>query len=98
MAHISNKQFYVYIMANKHNSVMYTEMTNDLNRRVIEHKNKLVKGFSNLYNTNKLVFYEQYQYVNDAIKREKQIKKLLRREKIELINNMNKEWNDLAEM
>ena len=73
-------------------------MTNDLNRRVIEHKNKLVKGFSNLYNTNKLVFYEQYQYVNDAIKREKQIKKLLRREKIELINNMNKEWNDLAEM
>lgn len=98
MAHISNKQFYVYIMANKHNSVMYTGMTNDLNRRVIEHKNKLVKGFSNLYNTNKLVFYEQYQYVNDAIKREKQIKKLLRREKIELINNMNKEWNDLAEM
>ena len=85
-------------MANKHNSVMYTGMTNDLNRRVIEHKNKLVKGFSNLYNTNKLVFYEQYQYVNDAIKREKQIKKLLRREKIELINNMNKEWNDLAEM
>ena len=77
---------------------MYTGMTNDLNRRVIEHKNKLVKGFSNLYNTNKLVFYEQYQYVNDAIKREKQIKKLLRREKIELINNMNKEWNDLAEM
>ncbi|MDD4092626.1 MAG: GIY-YIG nuclease family protein [Smithellaceae bacterium] len=69
-----NKQFYVYIMTNKNNAVLYTGVTNDLKRRVYEHKNKLLDGFTKKYNVDKLVFYEVYDDIKNAIAREKQIK------------------------
>ena len=71
-------------------------MTNDLERRMFEHKGKLVEGFSKNYNLNKLVYFEQFQYVNDAIKREKQLKNWNRQWKIDLIEEDNNDWNNLA--
>jgi putative endonuclease len=91
------KQYYVYIMTNKSNSVLYTGVTNDLIRRAYEHKNKLVEGFTKKYNVDKLVFYEVYEDVNSAIAREKQIKSGSRAKKIKLIEDMNTGWNDLYE-
>ena len=91
------KQYYVYIMTNKSNSVLYTGVTNDLIRRVYEHKNKMVEGFTKKYNVDKLVFYEVYEDVNSAIAREKQIKSGSRAKKIKLIEDMNTGWNDLYE-
>jgi len=82
-------------MTNKNNSVLYTGVTNNLTRRVYEHKHKLIKGFTEKYNISKLVFYENYQDINDAIAREKQIKGGSRAKKIKLIEDMNKSWNDL---
>jgi putative endonuclease len=90
-----NKQYYVYIMTNKNNSILYTGVTNDLKRRVYEHKNKLVEGFTKKYNIDKLVFYEVYDDINNAIAREKQIKSGSRAKKIKLIEEMNSRWNDL---
>ncbi|MGV8058210.1 MAG: GIY-YIG nuclease family protein [Smithellaceae bacterium] len=92
-----NRQFYVYIMTNKTNSVLYTGVTNDLLRRVYEHKNKLVEGFTKKYNVDKLVFYEVCKNVNSAIAREKQIKGGSRAKKIKLIENVNNSWNDLSD-
>ncbi|MBM2825352.1 MAG: excinuclease subunit [Dehalococcoidales bacterium] len=91
-----NKQYYVYIMTNKTNRVLYTGVTSDLNRRVYEHKNKLIEGFTTRYNVNKLVFYETCEHVEGAIAREKQIKGWLRRRKVDLIESMNQEWTDLS--
>ena len=91
------KQYYVYIMTNITNSVLYTGVTNDLIRRVYEHKNKMVEGFTKKYNVDKLVFYEVYEDVNSDIAREKQIKGGSRKKKIQLIENINKSWNDLYE-
>ena len=82
-------------MANKNNAVLYTGVTNDLNRRVYEHKNKLSDGFTKKYNANKLVFYEIYEDVNIAIAREKQIKGGSRAKKIKLIEEMNSGWKYL---
>ena len=82
-------------MSNKYNTVLYTGMTNDLKRRVYEHKEKLIKGFTKKYNTNKLVYYEIFQDVYFAISKEKQIKGGSRQDKIELINKSNKTWQDL---
>jgi putative endonuclease len=90
-----NKQYYVYIMTNKGNRVLYTGVTNDLQRRVYEHKNKLVKGFTKKYNVTKLIFYEVCDDIESAILREKQIKGWLRAKKIALIESMNPEWRDL---
>jgi len=84
-------------MTNKNNSVLYTGVTNDLKRRVYEHKNKLVEGFTKKYSTDKLVFYEIYNDINDAISREKQIKGGSRVKKIKLIEEMNNNWDDLFE-
>ncbi len=92
-----NKQFYVYIMTSKNNVALYTGVTNDLNRRVYEHKNKLLEGFTKKYHIDKLVFYEVYDDINNAIAREKQIKSGSRAKKIQLIEEMNKAWNDLFE-
>ena len=78
------------------NGTLYIGMTNDLERRMFEHKNKLVEGFSKNYNLDKLVYFEQFQYVNDAIKREKQLKNWNRQWKIDLIENDNKDWIDLS--
>ena len=89
-------QYFVYIMTNKSNT-LYTGVTNNLERRVFEHKHKLVKGFTNRYNITKLVYYETTSDVREAITREKQIKGWLRSKKITLIENINPQWKDLSE-
>jgi len=91
------EQYYVYIMTNKYNTVLYVGVTNDLVRRVYEHRNKLVKGFTAKYNIVKLVYYEIHEDIKEAIKREKQIKGWLRAKKEELIKTMNPSWKDLYE-
>ena len=91
------KQFYVYILSNKYNNVLYIGVTNDLKRRVYEHKSKLIDGFTKKYNVNKLVYYEIFEDAYNAISREKQLKAGSRKDKIDLINKMNKEWKDLYE-
>jgi putative endonuclease len=87
----------IYIMSNKHNGVLYTGVTSNLFKRVSEHKNKLVDGFTNRYNVTKLVYYEEYETMPEAIAREKQIKGGSRQKKLDLINSRNPEWNDLYE-
>ena len=84
-------------MTNKNNSVLYTGVTNNLARRVFEHKEKRLEGFTKRYNCSKLVWYEQHQDSLDAISREKQIKGGSRKKKKELINQMNPQWKDLYE-
>jgi len=90
-------QYYVYIMTNKNNTVLYTGVTNDLQRRVFEHKSSKGNKFTNKYKINKLVYYESTQDVNAAIYREKQIKAGSRKSKIALIEQMNPDWTDLSE-
>ena len=90
-----NKQYYVYIMSNSTSRVLYTGVTNDLKRRVLEHKEGLGGGFSKRYKINKLLYYEITSNVDSAIMREKQIKSGSRRKKEELINSMNNGWRDL---
>jgi putative endonuclease len=82
-------------MTNKGNTVLYTGVTNDLKRRVYQHKEKLVEGFTKKYNITKLVYYEVTDDVRTAILREKQIKGGSRQKKIELITSINPKWNDL---
>ena len=86
----------MYILSNKKNGILYIGMTNDLERRMFEHKNKLIKGFTKKYSLDKLVYFELFQYANDAIKREKQLKNWNRQWKIDLIEKDNIEWNDLS--
>ena len=91
-------QYYVYILTNTHNTVLYTGVTNDLRRRVYEHKNHLIKGsFTAQYNVNKLIYYELTSDINSAIEREKQIKGWNRKHKNKLIDSKNPEWVDLYE-
>jgi len=87
--------YYVYILANFTNTVLYVGITNDLKRRVYEHKNHLVEGFTDKYNCNKLVWYESSTDVKSAILKEKQIKKWKRDYKDNIINQFNPEWKDL---
>jgi putative endonuclease len=94
---IMEKQYYIYIMTNKWNKVLYTGITNDLVRRVYEHKQKTLKGFTKRYNVDKLVYYEVAESIESAILREKQIKGGSRKDKIDLVNTMNDQWNDLSE-
>jgi len=91
-----SKEYYVYIMTNK-SRTLYTGVTNDLMRRVYEHKNKLVPGFTSKYNIQYLVYYESTSSVHVALKREKQIKGWLRARKVALIDSMNPTWKDLSE-
>ena len=93
----SERQYYVYIMANKWDRVLYTGITNDLARRVYEHKNNIIKGFTKKYCVHKLVYFEVYDDVLDAIQKEKQIKAGSRRKKEELVQKMNPWWEDLSE-
>ena len=86
---------YVYLLASKHNNVLYTGVTNDLIRRVYEHKSKLVAGFTKKYKVDRLVYYEACGSIVVAIEREKQIKGWSRKKKHDLINALNPEWNDL---
>lgn len=89
--------YYVYLLTNSNNHVMYVGVTNDLRRRVYEHKNKLVKGFTEKYNVNKLVYFEQTLDIVSAITREKEIKKWRREKKNNLVIQVNPNWNDLSE-
>ncbi len=91
------KQYYVYIMTNKANMVLYTGVTNDLKRRVYDHKEKLFDGFTKKYNVAKLVYYEVFKTIESAIKREKQIKRWRREWKTKLIEKVNAEWKDLSD-
>jgi putative endonuclease len=92
-----NKNYYFYIITNYEENVLYTGVTNDLERRIYEHKNKLLKGFSQRYNLNKLVYYEVFDDVNEAIYREKQIKNWRRQWKMDLIKELNPEFKDLSQ-
>ena len=94
---MGTKQFYVYIMTNKGNTVLYTGVTNDIRQRVYEHKQKIIEGFTKKYNVVKLVYYEAFRDSASAIQREKQIKAGPRKKKEELINSINREWRDLYE-
>jgi len=89
------KQGYVYMMTNKMNTVIYTGVTSDLQKRIYEHKEKMVGGFTKKYNLNKLVYYEVFDDIKSAITREKQIKAGSRQKKIDLISKMNPEFKDL---
>jgi putative endonuclease len=89
-------EYYVYIMGNK-SGTLYAGVTNDLQRRVYEHKKKLVEGFSKKYNITRLVYYEVTTDISAAIAREKQIKGWLRARKIVLIESINPNWRDLSE-
>ena len=89
-------QYYVYILTNRTNRVLYTGVTNDLVRRVYEHREKFVEGFTKKYNVTKLVYYETTGDIESAIVREKQIKGWLRKKKITLIESVNPEWRDLS--
>ena len=82
-------------MTNKYNTVLYIGVTNNILRRVYEHKNKQVEGFTSKYNTTKLVYYEFFEDVEFAINREKYLKNMLRRKKDSLITNFNHDWKDL---
>lgn len=86
---------YVYILASKNNVTIYTSVTNDLIRRVYEHKEKSVKSFSKQYDVDRLVYFEQHQSIRNAIQREKNIKHWSRQWKLELIEKNNPEWRDL---
>ncbi|MCQ2446743.1 MAG: GIY-YIG nuclease family protein [Clostridia bacterium] len=88
--------YYVYILTNWNNHVLYIGITNDLYRRLYEHKNHLVDGFTKRYNVNKLVYFEMTSDVKAAIEREKQLKGWLRAKKIALIESQNPEWKDLS--
>jgi len=90
------QNYYVYILTNK-SKTLYIGVTNDLNRRLFEHKNKIIEGFTKKYNIGKLVYYETFTDPNEAIKREKQIKGWLHIKKINLIGTLNPEWKDLSE-
>jgi putative endonuclease len=90
------KSYYVYILTNKHNNVLYTGVTNNLTRRVYEHRQKLVPGFTQKYNSTKLVYFEETNDVLSAIAREKQLKKWRREWKKNLITGFNPNLDDLA--
>lgn len=89
--------YYVYILTNWNNEVMYVGMTNNLAKRIYQHKHKLTEGFTATYNVNKLVYYEETNSVYVAIAREKEIKKWRREKKDALVNSKNPEWKDLSQ-
>lgn len=92
---IPTKSYYVYIITNYYNTVLYTGVTNNLRNRIFQHKEKINKGFSKKYNTARLVYYELHTDIRAAIAQEKRIKKWRRQWKIDLINKNNPAWADL---
>lgn len=92
-----SKDYYVYLLTNQRLNVLYTGITNNLVRRVYEHKNKQVSGFTKKYNVNRLVYYEIYSDVRDAVDKEKEIKGCSRTKKDNLVIQFNPAWNDLYE-
>ena len=91
------KNYFIYIITNKLNTVLYTGFTNNLKRRIFEHKEKINESFSKRYNLNKLVYYEIFNSPLDGITREKQIKAGSRKKKVDLSNAFNPDWEDLYE-
>ena len=91
------KNYYIYILASKKNGTLYIGMTNDLVRRIFEHKSGSIEGFTKKYSVDKLVYLESTTDVNEAIAREKRLKKWKRQWKIDLIENSNPDWRDLSE-
>ena len=89
--------YYIYILTNKTDNVLYIGMTNDIHRRIKEHKSEMIDGFSKRYHTHKLVYFEEYTHSTESITREKQLKGYKRDKKIALINQLNPEWNDLSD-
>jgi putative endonuclease len=94
---VKTKHFYVYMLCSKRNGTLYTGVTSDLAKRVYEHKNNLVDGFTKIYGVHRLVWYETHDSAENAITREKRIKKWKRAWKLKLIEQYNPEWNDLYE-
>ncbi len=94
---MSTRDYFVYILTNNSNDVLYVGVTNNLGRRLVEHKQHLVEGFTDEYNVTKLVYYERSGSVTDAIAREKQLKGWTRKKKFQLINSVNSELKDLSE-
>jgi len=92
-----NKNYYIYILASRRNGTLYVGITSDLIKRVWEHKNKIAEGFTSKYNVNKLVHYEKFNDVYDAIQREKRLKEWRRKWKLALIEANNPSWSDLYE-
>ena len=92
---LKENQYYVYIMTNSNSTVLYTGITNDLRKRVFEHKEKLVEGFTKKYNITKLIYYEIFRDSYSAISREKKIKGGSRQRKLDLIDSFNPKWEDL---
>ncbi|MCK5494509.1 MAG: GIY-YIG nuclease family protein [Candidatus Omnitrophica bacterium] len=88
--------YYVYMLTNKGNNVLYIGVTNNMERRMYEHKNKLIKGFTKKYNCEKLVWFEDTNDIESAIVKEKQMKNWKRQYKLNVINKMNPDWNDLS--
>src|SRR5690242_7352037 len=86
---------YIYILTNLTNNVLYVGVTEDLIKRIYQHKQKLIEGFSKKYNVTKLVYFERFKTIFDAIAREKQIKAGSRKKKIALVNSLNPDWKDL---
>jgi putative endonuclease len=91
------KKYYIYFLSNKNNTVIYIGVTSDLMQRVHQHKTKKYKGFSSKYNCNKLVYFEEFNSIVEAISREKQLKSGNRKRKEELIIKENSDWNDLSD-
>jgi putative endonuclease len=89
------KDYYIYILTNKKNGTLYIGVTNNLTRRIYEHRNGTIKGFTKKYNLNKLVYFEQLNDISFAILREKRLKKWNREWKVQLIEKINPEWKDL---
>jgi putative endonuclease len=89
-------QYFVYILTNKSNKVLYIGVTSDLERRMYEHKSKMINGFTKKYNLTKLVYFEETSDIKSAIEREKQLKNWHREWKISLINGLNPDWKDLS--
>jgi len=87
--------YYVYILTNKSNT-LYIGVTNNLQKRLYEHKNKLIEGFTKKYNLNRLIYFEEYKDINEALKREKQIKGWVRKRKIGLIKSKNPDFKNLS--
>jgi len=92
-----NKTYFVYILSSKPNGTLYIGVTSDLGKRIWEHKQKIVKGFTKKYSVDKLVYYEEFANINDAILREKRLKKWNRDWKLDLIEKLNPCWSDLYE-
>jgi len=89
--------YYVYILTNKYNKVLYIGVTNNLKRRIYEHKEKIIDGFTKAYNCNKLVWFQETNSIEEAIRQEKRMKKWKREFKENLINELNPDWDDLYE-